>query len=488
MTQTPRVRFAPAPTGSLHVGGARTALFNWLFARHNGGTFVLRIEDTDAERSRQEWVQAIRDGLSWLGLSWDEEYRQSERVDKYQVAIDQLLADGNAYECYCTPAQLDERAEAARAAGRAPGYDGTCRDLSEADRAARRAEAQAVTVRFKVPRQGVSTFTDIVRGEVSVAWDTIADFVIRRSSGEAVFYVANAVDDADMGITHVIRGEDLLDSTHRVLAIRHALGHANDPLFAHLPLLVGADRSKLSKRHGAVAMAAFAEGGYLPAALTNYIALLGFPAEDGQEIQTIDELVGAFDLERVNRSAAFFDYEKLGWMNAEYIRALTPDEFVAAVSPYVLERYGNVAADALNEAAALAQGRSRTLVEAADQMGFLFRSDDEFAISPDAWVRATKLENWRQVIEAARTHIETCEWTPDGVDLRPALTDLDVKPRKGMPVLYAAIEGNDRGLPLFESIVLLGRERTLDRLTAALEGPALADPSDDGTTPDGTDR
>jgi len=469
VTTTPRVRFAPAPTGSLHVGGARTALFNWLYARHNGGTFVLRIEDTDTERSRQEWVQAIRDALTWLGLEWDEEYRQSERADRYQAAIDQLLASGDAYECFCTQEQLDERAAAAKTEGRAPGYDGTCRDLSEAQREDLRAQGATVTVRFKVPRVGVSTFTDIIRGDVSVAWDTIADFVIRRSSGEAVFYVANAVDDYDMGITHVIRGEDLLDSTHRVLAIRHALGFDIDPLFAHLPLLVGADRSKLSKRHGAVAMSAFAEGGYLPAALVNYIALLGFPAEDGNEIQTLAELTDAFDLDRVNRSAAFFDYEKLGWMNAEYIRALSAEEFAAAVAPYVAERYGDVDADILNQACSLAQGRSKTLVEAADQMGFLFRSDDEFSIDPEAWQRATKLDDWVDVVTAAAAHIETCEWTVDGVDLRPTLTALDIKARKGMPVLYAAIEGTDRGLPLFESIILVGRERAVKRLNAVLE-------------------
>jgi glutamyl-tRNA synthetase len=254
-----RVRFAPAPTGYLHVGGTRTALFNWLYARHHGGTFVLRIEDTDLERSREPWVEGIQATLRWLGLDWDEgPYRQTDRLDRYREAAGLLLAEGHAYECYCTEEELAARAEEARAAGRDPGYDGRCRNLTAAERAALAAEGRPMSIRFRTPDEGVSRFTDAVRGEVVVEWSRIPDFVIVRSSGAPVFFLANAVDDADMGITHVIRGEDLIDSTHRVLALREALGVEGRPLFAHLPLLVGADRGKLSNRRWTASRSAFA--------------------------------------------------------------------------------------------------------------------------------------------------------------------------------------------------------------------------------------
>ncbi len=263
-----RVRFSPAPTGFLHVGGVRTALFNWLFARHHGGTYILRIEDTDTARTRQEWIDGIQDTLRWLGLDWDEgPFLQSDRRELHVAAAAQLLASGDAYECYCTPDEVKARSDAAMKAGRPPGYDGTCRNLTDAERAAKRAEGLPVSLRFRTPDTGVSSFVDLVRGDVSVEWSTISDFVILRSDGSPVFFLANAVDDADMEITHVIRGEDLLDSTHRVLALRTALGHAEPLEFGHLPLLVGADRAKLSKRHGAVAIEDFRDRGYLPDAL-----------------------------------------------------------------------------------------------------------------------------------------------------------------------------------------------------------------------------
>jgi glutamyl-tRNA synthetase len=242
---TPRVRFAPSPTGFLHVGGARTALFNWLYARHTGGTFVLRIEDTDVERSRADWTEGIQTTLRWLGLDWDEgPYMQSARFDRHLEAAQQLLASGAAYECFCTEEEINARYEARKARGPAdPGYDGHCRDLTADERAARAGEGRPRAIRFRTPDDGVSSFTDAIRGEVTVPWSTIPDFVIVRTSGAPVFYLANAVDDADTGITHVIRGEDLTDTTHRMLALREALGIEGRPLFAHLPLLVGVDRA-----------------------------------------------------------------------------------------------------------------------------------------------------------------------------------------------------------------------------------------------------
>src|SRR5262245_59900469 len=270
-----RVRFSPAPTGSLHVGSARTALFNFLYARHHGGVLILRIEDTDRARSKEEWVVGIQESLRWLGLDWDEgPILQSERFTEYSAAADQLRETGRVYECFCTPDELDERNKAAQRAGRQPGYDGHCRDLSPGQREALAAEGRPRTLRFRTPDAGASSFVDELRGEVRVEWSAIPDFVVVRDDGSPIFFIANAVDDLAMGITHVIRGEDLIDSTHRVLALREALGGGPSPVYAHLPLILGTDRAKLSKRHGAVALEDFRDRGYLPEALCNYLSLL----------------------------------------------------------------------------------------------------------------------------------------------------------------------------------------------------------------------
>ncbi|MGH9041289.1 MAG: glutamate--tRNA ligase [Acidimicrobiia bacterium] len=465
-----RVRFAPSPTGYLHVGGARTALFNWLYARHHGGTLVLRIEDTDLERSREPWVDGIQSTLRWLGLDWDEgPYRQSVRRDRYAEAVTQLQEQGSAYWCYCTEDELAARADEARAAGRDPSYDGRCRDLTAAERTAKADEGRPRVIRFRTPDEGVSRFDDVVRGEVAVDWSTIGDFVIVRSTGASVFFLANAVDDADMGITHVIRGEDLIDSTHRVLALREALGFAGRPTFAHLPLLVGADRGKLSKRHGAVALEDFADRGYLPEALRNYLGLLGYSGiEEGSELLSAEEMAAAFDLARVTRAAAFFDYDKLNWMNGEYIRGLPLPELVARSLPFGRTRVGARLDEATFAGAVpLARERALTLADLAATTDFLFVPEDEFAIEDESLERLQKTERAGEVLDAVAGHLETCEWTPEGVDLRPVLEGLGIKPRKALPAVYAAVEGRAAGLPLFDSIVLLGRERALGRVQAA---------------------
>jgi glutamyl-tRNA synthetase len=471
-----RVRFAPSPTGFLHVGGARTALFNWLYARHTGGTFVLRIEDTDVERSRQDWCEGIQTTLQWLGLDWDEgPYFQSARFDRHLEAAQQLLASGAAYECFCTEEEINVRYETRKARGPAdPGYDGHCRDLTPEQRAALSRQGRPRSIRFRTPDEGVSIFSDVIRGEVTVPWSTIPDFVIVRTSGAPVFYLANAIDDADTGITHVIRGEDLTDTTHRMLALREALGIEGRPTFAHLPLLVGADRAKLSKRHGAIALEDFRDRGYLPEALRNYLGLLGFslPADESggsREIVSLDELVAGFDLSRVAPSPAFFDYDKLNWMNGEYIRALPTEEFVARALPFGEARYGGrLDRDVFAGAMAVAQERATTLASAADAAWFLFVPEEEFAIAPESLERLRASERVGEILAAVADHLESCEWTVEGVDLRPVLEKLDIKPRKGLPAVYAAIEGTHAGLPLFDSIVLLGRERAVRRVRAAL--------------------
>ncbi|HEV7536927.1 MAG TPA: glutamate--tRNA ligase, partial [Acidimicrobiia bacterium] len=419
-----RVRFAPSPTGFLHVGGARTALFNWLYARNQHGTFVLRIEDTDVERSRQDWTEGIQSTLRWLGVDWDEgPYLQSARFDRHLEAAQQLLASGAAYECFCTEEEITARYEARKALGPAdPGYDGHCRDLSPEERAQRAGEARPRSIRFRTPDDGVSAFTDVIRGEVTVPWSTIPDFVIVRTSGAPVFYLANAVDDADTGITHVIRGEDLTDTTHRMLALRDALGLPGRPVFAHLPLLVGADRAKLSKRHGAVAIEDFRTAGYLPEAVCNYLALLGWGPEDGREVMDLTDIVAAFDLDRVTQGAAAFDHKKLDWVNGEWIRRLSLADLEARIRPLAEPRFGAALdGDTFRDALRIGQERAVTLGALLDQMDFLFVDESNFAIEPEAWEKLVTTEQVAAVLDAVIAHVEGCEWTVEALDLRPVL-------------------------------------------------------------------
>jgi glutamyl-tRNA synthetase len=471
-----RARFAPAPSGNLHVGSAHTALFNWLFTRHSGGTFVLRIEDTDASRSTVESAAAIEHGLTWLGLDWDEgPFFQSERHGEYLAAAERLLASGVAYECYCTEDELQRRNEDALKAGRPLGYDGTCRDLTTEERAARAAEGRPRSIRFRTPDEGVSSFVDLIRGEVAVEWALIPDFVIVRSSGAPVFFLANAVDDAAMGITHVIRGEDLLDSTHRVLALRRALDLMPLPDYAHLAMLLGTDRAKLSKRHGAMGLDDFRQAGILPEALLNYLALLGFSLADGREIATADEIVSEFMLERVTHAGAVFDQAKLEWMNGEYIRKLSADEFAERTLPFARERFGDqIDESTFRSAMVVAQERAKTLVEGAEHTDFLWTDDGDFTIAPESWEMVSKTERLVEIFDIAIVHVLACgeSWTAEALDLRPALEAAGFKPRKAMPPLYAAVEGRHTGLPLFESMWLLGRDRTLRRLEAARDRAA----------------
>src|SRR3954447_2587853 len=472
MDDHPRVRFSPAPTGSLHVGSVRTALFNWLFARHHGGTFYLRIEDTDRARSREEWVVGIQETLRWLGLEWDEgPILQSARTQQYLAAADELLDSGHAYECSCTEDEVKSRSDAALAAGRPPGYDGHCRDLSADERASRAAEGRPRTIRFRTPDDGVSQFLDAIRGDVRVEWSTVSDFVIVRSDGNPIFFLANAVDDLAMDITHVIRGEDLLDSTHRVLALRAALGSPEHPVYAHLPLILGADRAKLSKRHGAVSIEEFRDRGYLPEAIVNYLALLGWAPEDGREVMDADAIVAAFDLDRVTHAAAAFDHAKLDWMNGEWIRRLTLPQLEARAMPIARTTLGEpLDVDRFRDALRIGQERAVTLADLVAQSEFLFVSDDDFEIAAESWDRLAGTDRIVEVRDAVIAHVATCEWNVDAVgEMREAINDLGLKPRKVMPALYAAVEGRHAGLPLFDSIVLLGRERSLARLRAARE-------------------
>jgi glutamyl-tRNA synthetase len=457
---TPRVRFSPAPTGYLHVGSARTALFNWLFARHTGGTFLLRIEDTDVERSRPELTQAILDSLRWLGLDWDEgPVHQSDRAERHRGVVSELLAAGAAYRCACTQDEVRARAEAR---GGAPGYDAWCRDRDVATGA-------GVVVRFRTPDEGSTSFDDVIRGEVSFDNAVLEDFVIQRSSGAPMFVVANAVDDVDMAITHVIRGEDLLSVTPKVLLVRQALGVSDRPAFAHLPILVNEKRQKLSKRRDDVAVGDYRDRGYLAEALVNYLALLGWGPADGIEIRPVAEIIESFRLEDVNQAPAFFDIDKLTHVNGVYMRDLSTSAFIGAAGRFLEHgpwAPGDFDFEAFERMAPLVQERVATLAEVPGMVDFLFL--DEPVVDQGSWDKAMKPPA-AEVLDATTAAYETVTWTAESLlaSLRAAGEALGLSLRKAQAPVRVALTGRSVGPPLFESLEVLGRERSLARLRAA---------------------
>jgi glutamyl-tRNA synthetase len=472
-----RTRIAPAPSGSVHVGNARTALYNWLFARQNDGVFVLRIEDTDPKRATDEAYRAVLDDLRWLRLDWDEgpevggdfgPYRQSERTKRYEAATQSFLDAGRAYRCYCTPEELAERRKAALAAGRTPGYDGRCRHLTDAERAAFEAEGRFFAIRFAVPEGRTITFEDVVRGSITTETREIPDFVILRADGSPTYMLAASVDDVLMGITHVIRGEDLIASTPRQLLVREAMAVADVPVWAHLPLLVDEKGRPLSKRWGDVAVSAYRERGYLPQAMVNYLALLGWSYDDRTNIFSIDELIEKFSLQRVGRNPAAFDVAKLEWLNGHYIRETPPDELAELlVGPCV--RAG-LPADTpegrklLTRVAPLLSERLKRLDEVPSMVRFLFER-----VEPDE--RAAKaLDGEADYLSAAADALkELEEWSTSAIEecLRSLAEQRGLKPKQAFQPIRAAVTGTLVSPPLFESLEILGREETLARLRAA---------------------
>jgi glutamyl-tRNA synthetase len=472
VTEAVRVRFAPAPTGFLHVGGARTALYNWLFARHHGGTFILRIEDTDRSRSTDESVQGIIDTLRWLGLDWDEgpevggpfgPYRQSERPDLYRRAVDRLMGEGNAYRCYCTPEELEERRKAAVARGEAPGYDGRCRDLSDEERQRFEEEGRPVAIRFAAPGRDV-TVDDVIRGPSTFSASDIRDFVILRSDGTPTYLLAAAVDDHEMELTHVIRGEDLHSSTPRQVLLLEALGADRLPRYAHLPLITGPDRHPLSKRHGAVAVETFRDEGFLPEAMVNYLALLGWSFDDHTELFTLDDLVKSFDLDRVARNPAGFDREKLEWMNGHYLREMDHARFQEVLRVRLAEAGLEASPEVVTEAAPLVQERMKLLSEAPDLLRFLFED-----VEPDDRARKM-LDGQAEYLAEVAGRLEKLEdWTADAIEgeMRAVQEERELSARKAFQPVRAAVTGTLISPPLFESMALLGRERSLERIKRA---------------------
>lgn len=459
-----RVRFAPSPTGYFHVGGARTALYNWLFARRCGGKFVLRIEDTDRERSQTDWTEGILSALEWLGIGWDEgPYLQSERREFYEDAARRLIGSGHAYACECTRAQVDERTRA----NPTPGYDGYCRERGLTFGPGR-------VLRFRVPDEGVTLVRDVVRGEVEFANSTIEDFVLVKSNGDPLFVLAVVADDIAMGITHVIRAEEHLPTTPKAVLVWRALTSSPLPAFAHLPVLVNEKRQKLSKRRDRVAVEDYRDQGYLPEAMRNYLALLGWGPPDQREILSVEEMIDQFRLEDVNVSPAFFDEKRLAHFNGVYIRGLAVDEFLERVGRFLTTASVPWPAGSYDEGqvvrlAPLIQERVATLGEVVAYIRFLF--DAPFAVDPSAFEKVVLRDDAAGIIlEKAREHFEKCPWTADAlrVSLTTIAEDVGRKLAKTQAPIRVSTMGSSVGLPLFESLEVLGRERTLSRIGDAL--------------------
>jgi glutamyl-tRNA synthetase len=461
-----RVRFAPSPTGFLHVGSGHSALANWLFARQSGGEFLLRIEDTDAERNRPELVDNVLEMLEWLGLHWDgTPPKQSERGELYADAAAKLVAAGAVYACDCTAEVVQARN---KEAGGKPGYDGFCRDRGLEPGPGR-------ALRFRTPRDGRTGWTDLVRGEISFANADIEDFVVVRGNGAPMFLLANSFDDADMGITHVIRGEDHVNSTPKYLLLLDALGLSRPEAFAHMPLLVNEGRKKLSKRRDDVSMADYRERGYLPEAMVNYLALLGWGPADGIEVRPIAEIIDLYRLEDVNAAPAFFDPKKLSHVNAEHIRRLPIDEFQTRARPFFT--HGDRSAEALAALAGEVQERVRTLIEVEPMIEFLVVDEPE--VDEASWAKAiTKGRNVVAMVDATVARLEglgadDAAWYPAAIEaaVRQAAIDAGIVNAEGEPQLSkaqgpvrVAISGRSVGPPLWESLAVLGRVRTIDRL------------------------
>jgi glutamyl-tRNA synthetase len=488
---TVRVRFCPSPTGNPHVGLARTALFNYAFARHVGGTFVFRIEDTDASRDSEESYDTLLEVLRWLGFDWDEgpevggpfaPYRQSERYDIYADVARRLLGAGRAYHCYCSQQELEERNERAKAEGRTPGYDGHCRSLTATQLDTFIAEGRRPVVRFRMPDTTIS-FDDLVRGTISFESEHVPDYVLVRANGHPLYTLVNPVDDALMEITHVLRGEDLLSSTPRQLALYDALaeigvGTGRPPRFGHLPYVMGPGNKKLSKRDPENNLLGYRERGFLPEGLLNYLALLGWAIADDRDIFTLEEMIEAFEISRVNPNPARFDLKKCEAINAAHLRALPPGELAERVVPYLQaagllgDPVSREQQTLLEQVAPLIQERMTTLAEAVDMVGFLFVDDANFHLDPDDAAKLLDDEGARIVQASYDALVGLEKWDTDSIEtaLRTSLIEeRALKPRIAFGPVRVAVTGRRISPPLFESLELLGRDRSLARLSAATQ-------------------
>ena len=480
-----RVRYAPSPTGNPHIGNIRTAMFNWLFARRNGGQFVVRVEDTDQGRITEGAVDHILDGLEWLGIDWDEgprvggpygSYFQSERLERYHQSADRLIASGNAYRCYCPPERVAElRKEQARNKQR-QGYDSHCRFLSDEERRVKEAEGAPSVLRFAMPQTGVTSVEDSIRGHVEWQNDLTDDFVLVKSDGFPTYHMAVVVDDHAMAISHVLRAEEWLPSTPRHVQLFRALD-LDMPTFGHLPMILGADRAKLSKRHGATSLMEYRDDGFLPEALINFMALLGWSLDGETEVMTVDTIREHFTLERVGKPAAIFDLDKLQWMNGVYIRQTDIEDLADRILPFLQREYPAallpIDRDYLLRIVPLVQERLKTLADAPDMLSYFFEETLDY--DPVTVIqRGMDAAGAGAAILRAQSDLATvpaAEFNHENLEniLRAAGQDLELSGRQFFGALRSAITGRTATPPLFEMMEVMGQERVLQRLEAAAD-------------------
>jgi glutamyl-tRNA synthetase len=455
-----KTRFAPSPTGYLHIGGARTALFNWLFARRHGGIFLLRIEDTDQLRSTEESTRAILDAMTWLGLNWDEgPFFQAERVGIHRQMVEKLVDEGKAYWCTCSQEELEAKRKTALAEGRKPKYDGTCRDRHLAP-------TPGAVVRFRCPEGGATLMRDLIKGNIVFQNEELDDLIIQRADGYPTYNFAVVVDDAQMGITHVIRGDDHVNNTPRQILLYEALGFPV-PLFAHVPMILGSDKARLSKRHGATSVMAYQDMGYLPEALVNYLVRLGWSHGD-QEIFTGDELTSLFDLDAVGKSPAVFNPEKLLWLNQHYIRSYSPDRLVQALRPLWPAASDPAREPLVRGVVRDLQSRSRTLLELIDGAAFYFAEEVDYdPKAAEKFLTPASAANL-EVVQMELPRLEN--YSKEGIEtfLRTLAESRQVKLKDIAQPLRVALTGKTVSPGIDEVMVTLGRERTLKRIAGAL--------------------
>jgi glutamyl-tRNA synthetase len=472
---TVRVRFAPSPTGYPHLGNIRTALFNWVFARHSNGVFILRIEDTDVARLVEGATETILGSLRWLGLDWDEgPYFQSQRLEFYREASDRLVKQGLAYHCYCSPQRLESMRQEQTKRKQPPGYDRHCRNLRREQRAEMEASGVIPVVRFKSPLEGQTFFQDLLRGEIIFENNTLDDFVLLKSDGYPTYHLANIVDDHLMAISHVLRADEWLSSTPRHVLLYQALGW-QPPQFAHLPMILGTDRSKLSKRHGATSITEYREQGYLPEAMFNFLALLGWALDDKTEMMTREEIIKHFSLERISRTAAVFNKDKLDWMNGVYLRGLSLEDFTQRAIPF-LERDLPVEVKRpldigyIRQIAPLIQERARTLAEVPQLSEIFFVDELEY----DARLLLGKIEKAEAIksLQASVAKMDDLkDWDAASLEtiFRPLAEELKLKTSVFFGLLRVAVTGRTAAPPLFQTMEVLGRERCLRRLKSGID-------------------
>jgi glutamyl-tRNA synthetase len=471
-TSNVRVRIAPSPTGEPHVGTAYIALFNYLFAKKHGGTFILRIEDTDATRSTPEFEQKVLDALKWCGLEWSEgpdiggpygPYRQSDRKHIYGEYVEKIVANGHGFRCFCTPERLDEMRSAQRAAGKQPKYDGKCLSLSAEEVTSRMAAGEASVVRMKIPTEGSCDFNDGVYGDVSIPWDSVDMQVLLKADGMPTYHMANVVDDFLMKITHVARGEEWLSSVPKHILLYQYLG-LEPPKFMHLSLMRNADKTKLSKRRNPTSISYYSALGYLPEALMNFLGLFFIQIAEGDELLTMDQLAEKFDPENLNKAGAIFDIQKLDWLNGRWLReGISEAEFAGRVIQWAMEN------DRFNEALKLSQSRITKLSDLPDLAGFILKGDLGLT-AHDFQIKKTTLSETLEILDTVQPDLEKIfEWNQESIEaeLRAIAERMDKKLKTVLAPLFIAVSGSSRSLPLFDSMTILGRSVVRQRLKTA---------------------